>query len=61
MSGALAKCEITREFGGPSIQVRMSTAYGLIDLVFKDEQEFLAMVAGQHVDEAKAMLAALDL
>ena len=42
-----------------SIQVRLATKQGFIDLVFVDEKQFLGFVAGQHVDTAKQVLSLL--
>lgn len=39
-----------------SVQLRLSTPEGLVDLVFVDNDQFLSLVAGQHLPTARQVL-----
>lgn len=43
-----------------SIQLRIHTPKGMVDLVFTDGQQFLDLVAGQHVPTATELLQAIN-
>ena len=40
-----------------TVQLRLVTNNGFVDLVFTDEQQLLGLVAGQHRDNARKLLA----
>lgn len=39
-----------------SIQLRLCTDFGFVDLVFVDDEQFIGTVAGQHQDDARKLL-----
>ena len=39
-----------------SIQIRLCTDFGFVDLLFVDDEQFIGMVAGQHQDDARKLL-----
>ena len=63
MNGIQTICELGVNGIDGSIQLRMfpNVGEGIVDLVFKDKAEFLALVAGQHKQDGKAMLDTLEL
>ena len=44
-----------------SIQFRLYSQQGIIDLVFLDEHEFLIFIAGQHKQNAEKLLTCLKI
>jgi len=46
----------TNYCGEDAIELHLETPEGLVDLVFADLAQFLAMVAGQHLDTARRLL-----
>jgi hypothetical protein len=44
-----------------SIQVRLYSQQGIIDLVFLHEHEFLIFIAGQHKQNAEKLLTCLKI
>lgn len=54
----MSQYEIEKRQDG-SIQVRLSTPFGYIDLVFVDGVEFIKFVAGEHAEAARTLLESL--
>lgn len=49
------QAELEKNLDG-SVQLRLLTDHGYVDLMFVSEDEFLGVVAGQHVGAALAVL-----
>lgn len=40
-----------------SVQLQLSTPNNTVDIIFENQEQFLRLVAGQHVENAKRLLA----